>query len=81
MFSQFIFLSTLKVCMHLHVSFGSIKMCAEEVLKIMLLDCPNSQSLTFYETFVNHVWNVFNTVCRDASELCHLVSYLSVAIW
>lgn len=48
----------------------------EEVLKIMLLDCPNSQSLTFYETFVNHVWNVFNTVCRDASELCHLCRIL-----
>ena len=46
---------------------------AGEVLAIMSLDCPEGEPLSFYRTFVNHVWNVFQYVCRDLGELRYLV--------
>jgi origin recognition complex subunit 5 len=47
-----------------------------EVLAIMSLDCPEGEPLSFYRTFVNHVWNVFQCVCRDVGELRYLSSLL-----
>ncbi|CAI8006247.1 Origin recognition complex subunit 5 [Geodia barretti] len=47
-----------------------------EVLAIMSLDCPEGEPLSFYRTFVNHVWNVFQYVCRDLGELRYLSSLL-----
>jgi hypothetical protein len=42
----------------------------------MSLDCPEGEPLSFYRTFVNHVWNVFQCVCRDVGELRYLSSLL-----
>ena len=50
---------------------------AEETLAIIGRDCPQDKPPMYYHTFVNHIWNVFNSVCRDLSELRHLVSYWS----
>lgn len=44
-----------------------------ETLAIMVRDCPPSHSLPFYQTFTQHIWNVFHSVCRDLAELRHLV--------
>ena len=45
-----------------------------EVLSILSLDSPVGYTASFYCTFVSHVWNVLHKVCRDLSELRHLVS-------
>lgn len=49
-------------------------MFIDKILKIMELDCPSHQPLPFFQTFVQHIWNVFHIVCRDLFELRHLVS-------
>ena len=54
---------------HMHTYSG-------EILTIMSLDCPEGEPLPFYRTFINHMWNVFQCVCRDLRELRHLVSIL-----
>ena len=33
----------------------------------------------FRQTYVHHIWNVFQNVCRDLSELRHLV--WGIGIW
>lgn len=48
----------------------------EETLALMGQDCPHDKPPIFYHTFINHIWNVFNSVCRDLSELRHLSSML-----
>ncbi|KAL5484618.1 hypothetical protein EMCRGX_G021147 [Ephydatia muelleri] len=48
----------------------------EETLALMGLDCPPDKPSLFYHTFINHIWNVFNSVCRDLSELRHLSTIL-----
>lgn len=47
---------------------------ADEMLEIMAVDCPANQPLPFFRTFVRHIWNVFQSVCLDLSELRSLVS-------
>ena len=48
----------------------------EEILVLMGEDCPQDKPSVFYHTFINHIWNVFNSVCRDLSELRHLSTIL-----
>ena len=63
---------------HKRILPPTVSHTAGEVLAIMSLDCPEGEPLSFYRTFVNHVWNVFQCVCRDVGELRHLVRSLLV---
>ncbi len=51
----------------------------EDTLEIMAMDCPSHQPLPFFRTFVRHIWNVFQSVCLDLSELRSLVSVTGCA--
>ncbi|XP_065918438.1 origin recognition complex subunit 5-like isoform X3 [Dysidea avara] len=43
-----------------------------EALEILSLDCPEDQPATLYGRFLDHLWQVFHTVCRNLSELRYL---------
>lgn len=47
---------------------------SDEALDVLALGCPEQHSPLFYRTFIHHMWNVFSHVCRDISELQHMVS-------
>ncbi|KAK7499500.1 hypothetical protein BaRGS_00009152 [Batillaria attramentaria] len=44
----------------------------EELMQIMLLDCPSSQSEDLYRNYVSLFLSVFYRVCRDLRELRHM---------
>ena len=71
-FSLSLFLSH-SPSLSLSLSLSRSLAVSAEVLVIMCRDCPSSEPLPFYTTFANHIWNVFQCVCRDLGELRYLV--------
>ncbi|KAI9013224.1 origin recognition complex subunit 5 C-terminus-domain-containing protein [Gaertneriomyces semiglobifer] len=47
-----------------------------ETLDIITLDCPPGEDLDFFRSFVEILYDVFITPCRDINELRHLVALL-----
>ena len=48
----------------------------EETLRILSMDCKNEELSSLHKKFLDHLWEVFNTVCRNLSELRYVVSYM-----
>ena len=65
---------------HVHIQMSAhmythTTVLTAETLAIMEMDLRSfgERPRPFCQTYINHIWNVFQNVCRDLSELRHLV--------
>jgi hypothetical protein len=75
---RYIFLTILKVRVTLYTyahTHTHTHMLIAETLVIMEMDLRSfgERPRPFCQTYIHHIWNVFQNVCRDLSELRHLV--------
>ena len=52
-----------------------------EMLKILSMDCKNDEFSSVHHKFLDHLWEVFNAVCRSLNELRYLVSCIAVLLF
>lgn len=57
-------------------SLYSCDCVTDELLRILVRSAPAEYSLDFYQMYLNLVLSVFHMVCRNLSELQHLVSLI-----
>lgn len=60
-----------------YIAFNTWDMyAADELARIMMLDCPGGWSTETYGNYVSLFLSVFYQICRDLRELRHMVSGL-----
>ena len=47
-----------------------------ETLRILSMDCKDEELSGLHHKFLDNLWEVLNTVCRNLNELRYLVSYV-----
>ena len=57
----------------LHVSYHIVTV---ETLKILSMDCEDEHLSVVHHKFLERLWEIFNTVCRNLKELKYLVSFV-----